>query len=120
MRTLSLFALTLAGIASLADNASAFGKRGHKVEAYDCCGNMGVAVAGTVSSAQTGVYVPIQGPGPAYNPYYYPNGGIYPAGYNPTVYPGSGKIPAPGFSDLKSEAPIAPRTVPNPMPTKDK
>jgi hypothetical protein len=29
--------------------------------------------------------------------YYYPNGGIYPAGYNPTIYPGTGKIPAPGL-----------------------
>jgi hypothetical protein len=119
MRTLFLFALTLAGTACLADDASAFGRRGHRVEAYDCCSSTGVVGAGPVYSAQTGTpYVPIQGSGPAYNPYYYPNGGIYPAGYNPTVYPGNGKIPAPGLIDLKSEAPSTPRKVLNPMPGK--
>jgi hypothetical protein len=124
MRTLFWFVLTSAGIVALADDASAFGRRGRWA---DTCGYGDVGVASDGSSVayttgytgQTGsVYV---SPGPSSTSYrYYPNGGIWPTVYNPTVYPGNGVIPAPGLIDTKPVVPITPRPVANPKPDKDK
>ncbi len=130
MRTFFLFALTMAGTVALTDDASAFGKRRHHkgdaccysgYTAPSCCGQTGVAY-GNGGYGQPGVVYGSTGVYGARNTtsYYYPNGGIYPAGYNPNVYPGSGIIPAAGTIDPRTGLPTTPRTVPNPMPDRDK
>jgi|SRR5579872_3031546 len=125
MRTLGLFILTFAGIVAIAEDASAFGR---KTRRADPCVNCDVSLVEVSSDGTSGAYStgysggsPYVSPGPSSTSYrYYPNGGIWPSGYNASVYPGSGIIPAPGLLDAKTATPIAPRTVPNPMPNKDK
>lgn len=122
MRTLFLFALALAGAVSLADDASAFGRRGRK--AKECgCGNTAAYVAprsaccgqaGVVYGSPNGAY------GPTNSGYYYPNGGVYQSGYYTPGVSGTGVIPAGGTIDPRTGLPITPRTVPNPMPDRDK
>lgn len=114
MRTFVLFALTLAGTAALTDDASAFGKRRHRGNQCcsptpSCCGTTGVGYGGY---------------GNAYGAYGYPTtmypGGVYQSGYYTPGMSGTGVIPAAGTIDPKTGLPVAPRTVPNPMPDREK
>jgi hypothetical protein len=102
-----------------------------------CCGQTGVAYSGGYYNggyySQGGVYGSPYGMyGNRYGSYYYPNtmyqGGVIQSGYyTPGVY-GNGVVPAGGYIDPrvggtidpKTGLPITPRTVPNPMPDRDK
>ena len=126
MRTFFLFAMTLAGTAAFTDDASAFGKRRHKADACGCCNTVGYVASAPACCGQTGVaYGGTYGVyGPRYGGYYYSNGMspgvVYQSGYYTPGVSGSGVIPAGGTIDSRTGLPIAPRTVPNPMPDKEK
>jgi hypothetical protein len=115
-----------------------------------CCGATGVAsgaynpgYAGTACCGQTGMAYSsgyYYGPNGMVNssPYgfngnrygsYYPNAmnpngmyqnGVYQSGYYTPGTTGNGLIPAGGTIDPRTGLPIAPRTVPNPMPDRDR
>jgi hypothetical protein len=74
MRTLFLFALTLAGIVALADDASALGRRNRRAD--PCCNGYGTVAYTTACCGQPRVaYAPNYGPAYASNPV-----GSYPTG----------------------------------------